>query len=242
MSISGIFSLKKSTLFLLAVFLLAAGGYFLFSAKKTDNRKDEKKSVPVTVRELPENTSYTFPVLEITFPPYIAGYKKHSVTENANPVYGTVIRYTGETGEYADIYLYSPDTGNSSLPESALLPEYKKTLKAILTPGKPEKNNKMEEFFPVKENISGLKEEVRKDTSGKVLLYSSSFRCQIGDSAYDSLLVMGLLPPRGKKTEKGIRYSKFMKIRLTRPSGVSTGSDSAEKFTSALFRELGFFR
>lgn len=238
MSISSIFSGKKTAL-LLPVILAAAGIIFYFSTGKTEKQED-KKTIPVTVRELPENASYSVPSLKITFPPVLAEYRKHSVTENANPVYGTVIRYTGETGEYADIYLYTADTGFSPIFGESLQNEYEKTVNAILTPSAGNSVKSGGEFLPVKESISSVKKEILKQSGGKPPLYKCSFHCQIGDSAYDSLLIMGLLSSDREKIAEKKQYARYLKIRLTRPSGVSTGAEGEKRFISALFKELGF--
>ena len=238
MSISSIFSGKKAVLILAAV-LAAAGVIFCFSTGKTEKTEAEK-TIPVTIRELPENASYSVPFLKLTFPPVLAGYRKHSVTENANPVYGTVIRYTGETGEYADIYLYTADTGFSPIREESLHNEYEKTVNAILKPSSGNAGKTPEEFLPVKESISSVKKEILRQSGGKPSLYKCSFHCQIGDSAYESLVIMGLLSPDGEKVTEKKTYARYFKLRLTRPSGVSSGADGELKFLSALFRELGF--
>ena len=44
----------------------------------------------------------------------------------------------------------------------------------------------------------------------------------------------------GETTAEKKNYARYFKLRLTRPSGVSTGEADAERFISALFRELGF--
>ena len=238
MSISSIFSGRRIAIILIAVFA-AAGIIICFAAGKTE-KTQAKAPVPVTVRQLPENASYSIPALGITFPPVLAGYKKDSVTENANPVYGTVIRYAGETGEYADIYLYTDDTGSSPIREENLVREYEKTVNAILKGSAAGNEKKQEEFLPVKESISSVKKEILKQSGGRPSLYKCSFHCQIGDSAYESMLVTGLLSSPGETTAEKKNYARYFKLRLTRPSGVSTGEADAERFISALFRELGF--
>ncbi|MBP5183039.1 MAG: hypothetical protein J6331_08450 [Lentisphaeria bacterium] len=205
--------------------LLSASSLLLPAAEKENQRP------PRTVRELSKDAPYLFPGAEITFPPVVAGYRKVAVVENANPVYGTVIRYAGTRGESADIYLYSNDTGASLLREKDLPEEYEKT-RGMLLKGR----EKSSPLVPVKEEVKLLREEIRKGSGGNAPLYRCDFRCSLGDERYDSTLILSLLTG-GKKpeAEKEQRFIKFVKIRLSRSSEVVSGKEDAEKFLAELF-------
>lgn len=210
----------------------------LLLSLSAENRK-EMPEVPRTIRELPGNMSYSVPGLGLKFPPNIAAYKKISVTENANPVYGTVIRYMGSKGESADIYLYSNDTSSSPLQERMLLPEYEKTKEALLKNSVPSKKSAPAKL-PVKEEIKLIKEETIKShpSSRFSMMYRCDFHCFLGENKYESMMLLALVKGEWKKTEKNSSFHKFIKIRLSRPSEVTSGGVEAEKFLLTLLKNM----
>ena len=215
-----------------AVLLLALSAFpaLLFGAEE---KKEPAHSV---MRELPGNTPYVHPSLEISFPPEIGSYRKTAVVENANPVYGTIVRYTGSRGESADIYLYSNDTGGALLEEKELLPEYEKT-KIMLLKGK----EKSSSLVPVKEEIRLAGEKVLRDWVGSLPAYRCDFQCSLGDERYNSTLILSLL--EGPKSayvreqeakKKKVLYGKFVKIRISWSSEIASSTADAEEFLKAL--------
>lgn len=198
----------------------------------------ENIAVPRTIRELPENTSYIHGASSLRFPPVIASYKKISVTENANPVYGTVIRYSGSYGESADIYIYSDDTSSSPIEEKKLKEEYEKTKSALL---KGFSNfSGSNHTPPAKEEIKFLKEEKIQSSGITSEIYKSSFQYFLAGSRYDSTLLLFLIKNPAKKSDRKKTFAKFLKIRLSRPSEVSSGSADEEKFLKELLEKVIF--
>ncbi|MBO5760338.1 MAG: hypothetical protein J6S53_02210 [Lentisphaeria bacterium] len=197
----------------------------------------EEKSVPRSFRELPENTSYTHAATALVFPPALASYRKTTVLENANPVYGTVIRYSGSFGESADIYVYSNDTGGTCIEEKSLKEEYEKIKCSLL---KSPRVSAEKGAIPAKEEIKMLKEE-KKSSSGKndiSDIYSFSFRYFLGGAPYESSLHLFLVKKQEKKSSSGRTFAKFVKIRLSRPSEVSSGAADANNFLKELMEKV----
>lgn len=205
--------------------------------------EEKKVPAPRTVRELPGNTPYFHPESSLLFPPAAASYRKEAVMDNANPVYGTVIRYRGRNGESADIYLYSPDTKASPIEEKALLKEYRKTRDALLKKAVHTAKKELEDGYgalPQKEEIRVLKEEIRKGSGKFSTLYRCDFACSIGDNKYDSLLILALVKGQSLAGAEGKKnlYKRFMKIRLSRPAEVTSGAEETEKFLQELLKGM----
>lgn len=222
------------------LFFAAGAAEEMLAAEETGEKK--AFSSPRTVREMPGNMPYILPGSNLKFPPQIASYKKVSVTQNANPVYGIIIRYAGSAGESADIYIYSPDTGSSPVRAADLAGEYEKSKKSLSAPVGAGKNSSFPPP-PAKEELKKIKEKVFSFSgAGNAPLYRCDLRCNIGEDRYDTLLILSLL--KGAKEEKNakgeILFRKYIKIRLSRPSGVTSGGEDAEKFLALLLKNLGF--
>jgi len=60
-----------------------------------------------SVTNLPKNIPYSDENTGVVFPSKIGPFSKTTVRKNNNPLYGTLIRYSGSFGTSADIYIYS---------------------------------------------------------------------------------------------------------------------------------------
>ncbi len=168
---------------------------------------------PVSELSRPKGEPYFDEATGVEFPAELGSLFKTQVVKNNNPFYGTVVRYAGDSGLCADVYLYTlgqePDA-------DALKAHFQGALKVIA--------NLPSAGGPVK-TVSQIKESsVDMGPKGEFHCWRADFSfVAVGGGRFDSEML--LFPFRGR----------LVKIRVSRPDGSKDVADSFERELTSLF-------
>lgn len=165
----------------------------------------EAKSPPEIIRR-PGAETYYDPDTKIEFPSKAGKFRKIAVRKNLNPVHGTTVRYVGENGEYADVYIYSLDTAANKVSGNELKAHIAEVEKNILA--MPEKSDIIKKV--VKRNDDNLV------TSKNDVLYAAAYNINIDGELMISRLTICL------------KNGKIVKIRITYPAFDDNGKECSE--------------
>lgn len=161
----------------------------------------------------PKSEPYVDDATGVEFPVKVAGLVKTQVVRNANPYYGTVVRYASADGSCADVYIYSlgqtPDG-------DALKAHFQGVMKVIAK--LPAGNG------PVRSLSMKGEKEVKLGSGGSIPGWKAAFSFEASEgSVFDSELLLFAFK------------DKVVKIRVSHPAGTNVAAGPFEREIAKLF-------
>jgi len=151
----------------------------------------------------------------VEFPSKIGSFFKSQVVKNANPYYGTVVRYGAADGSCADVYIYSLGSG---LDQEQLRLHFKSVVKVI-------ESLPSSKGGPVKEVSFKDEAKLKLGAKGSFEAYRADFSFEAAGAVFDSDLTVFSFK------------DKVVKLRLSRPSGVKADVDAFVASVARLFEQ-----
>jgi len=151
----------------------------------------------------------------VEFPAKIGSFVKSQVVKNANPYYGTVVRYGAHDGSCADIYIYSLGSG---LDQEQLSLHFKSVVKVI-------ESMPASKVGPVKEVSFKDEAKLKLGAKGSFEAYRADFSFEAAGLGFDSSLAVFAFK------------DKVVKLRISRPSGLKIDVDSFISSVARLFEQ-----